>query len=251
MQRHNNDAEDAAAQEVPWLTAYADLITAILAVILLMLTFAPINMDELASMVLSDPANARTAPSLPSPEPAPESEPTAPGVEIDAELAARVAERASSLAKLQRELYQIAERHGLTDAVTLHYDHLGLEVAIESVALFDVGSAELAESQLAPFLPLFARIARASQRRYVDIQGHTDDTGEPAFNWRLSADRALSMLQFLEQRGLATEGVRLIAYADTRPRRSTEGLGAAALEEARNANRRISLLIHRRRDPSD
>jgi flagellar motor protein MotB len=94
--------------------------------------------------------------------------------------------------------------------------------------------------------PLLQRIGSVSFDRYIDIQGHTDDTGSNVLNWRLSSERALSMLQFMEQYELSNAGIRLIAYADTQPLISIDGLTEDRLAAARKANRRISLLIHRR-----
>jgi flagellar motor protein MotB len=44
--------QQAENDDTQWLTAYADLISAVLAVVVLMLTFAPVNLDELTTAVM-------------------------------------------------------------------------------------------------------------------------------------------------------------------------------------------------------
>ena len=70
----------------------------------------------------------------------------------------------------------------------------GLSVRILDSALFRSGSAELLP-QAGPILDRIINIVKDSSY-YINIEGHTDDTGNPDFNWKLSTERALSVIDY-------------------------------------------------------
>jgi outer membrane protein OmpA-like peptidoglycan-associated protein len=51
----------------------------------------------------------------------------------------------------------------------------------------------------------------------IEIAGHTDDVGEPEANQKLSEDRANSVKQYLEKKGIAPERLTAKGYGDTQP----------------------------------
>ena len=70
----------------------------------------------------------------------------------------------------------------------------GLSVRILDSALFNSGSSELLP-QAGPILDRIINIVKDSSY-YINIEGHTDDTGDPDFNWKLSTERALSVIDY-------------------------------------------------------
>ena len=70
----------------------------------------------------------------------------------------------------------------------------GLPVRILDSALFNSGSSELLP-QAGPILDRIINIVKDSSY-YINIEGHTDDTGDPDFNWKLSTERALSVIDY-------------------------------------------------------
>ena len=91
-------------------------------------------------------------------------------------------------------------------------------------------------------------IAESSKEYRITIEGHTDDTplGRRAKyrnNWQLSSARAVSMLQLLRKEGIPQSKMRVIAYADTKPKSSIRNKRGAELRKARTKNRRIVIRI--------
>ncbi len=115
----------------------------------------------------------------------------------------------------------------------------GLTLRIADNLLFASGQAELMYegmillSQLTDVLQNFAG--------EVSVEGHTDNvpinTARFPSNWELSAARAISVLLFLEQEGIAANRMRAIGYADTRPLQSNE------TPQGRAGNRRVELIL--------
>jgi len=76
----------------------------------------------------------------------------------------------------------------------------------------------------------------------VSVEGHTDNvpihTAQFPSNWELSSFRATNVARYFIQRGVATERLRAIGYADTRPIADNDSAAGRA------RNRRVSLVIH-------
>ena len=71
-------------------------------------------------------------------------------------------------------------------------------------------------------------IARSTKDHRITIEGHTDDTplgrsSRYKNNWELSSARGVSMLQLFKKEGIKQGKMRVIAYADTKPKLQTAG----------------------------
>jgi chemotaxis protein MotB len=75
----------------------------------------------------------------------------------------------------------------------------------------------------------------------VSVEGHTDNipinTARFPSNWELSSARAISVVRFLEQEGIASTRMRAIGYAETRPLQPND------TAQNRAANRRVELIL--------
>ena len=84
----------------------------------------------------------------------------------------------------------------------------------------------------------FASKLKADNRNvYVEIQGHTDSTGDKAYNYRLGQDRADAVRRYLNEQGVALNRMSTISYgadAPVAPNNSRDG---------RKANRRVVLIV--------
>ena len=82
-----------------------------------------------------------------------------------------------------------------------------------------------------------AAILRGLPAQHVEVQGHTDDRGDPRRNLALSQQRADAVREFLIQEGIA--GARILAkgYGSTRPRVSNR------TAQGRAENRRVEFLF--------
>jgi len=77
--------------------------------------------------------------------------------------------------------------------------------------------------------------------RIFQVAGHTDnvpiDNARFASNWELSAARAVTIVEFLIDKGMAAENLSAAGYADTQP------VAGNLTEEGRAQNRRIEIVL--------
>ena len=71
----------------------------------------------------------------------------------------------------------------------------------------------------------------------IEIGGHTDDRGSASHNQRLSADRASSVKQYLESKGVSPSRLRSVGYGESQP------LTPGSSEDVWAKNRRVELRI--------
>jgi chemotaxis protein MotB len=113
--------------------------------------------------------------------------------------------------KLQPVMSVVSEalsRHLSDDLVVLTQTPTEIRVMLDDRVLFEPGSAELHPNN---FL-LLADVgqALAGQPVQVKVEGHTDETGDIEGNWRLSTNRAVSVVYAMQARG-GLEGNKLEA----------------------------------------
>lgn len=114
-------------------------------------------------------------------------------------------------------------------------DH-ALLVRLSSDALFHVASTELRPDGRVT-LEDIARVLARYRKTVLYIAGHTDSTGKPIYNQRLSDRRARAVVDFLASRGVARIRMWPSGHAAREPvasNRTTEG---------RRSNRRVDIVI--------
>jgi len=80
-------------------------------------------------------------------------------------------------------------------------------------------------------------VVKKYNKTVVEIAGHTDSTGAPDYNQKLSERRANSVAQYLESQGLANNRVVTVGAGESRP------VADNATPEGRQANRRVELTL--------
>ncbi|HVO47758.1 MAG TPA: OmpA family protein [Steroidobacteraceae bacterium] len=108
-------------------------------------------------------------------------------------------------------------------------------VTLEGVN-FEHNSADLTEASHAP-LDDVATGLKKHPRLKVEIQGHTDSTGTPAYNLKLSQRRADSVRDYLVQQGVSADQLVTKGYGQAQPVASN----ASAAGRARN--RRVVMYV--------
>lgn len=104
---------------------------------------------------------------------------------------------------------------------------------------FAHGRALLTPGAKAELDQLLARLKADNKPVYLEIQGHTDATGTPAFNQQLGLQRADAVRQHLALAGMPLHRIATISYGEASPmadNRSAEG---------RSLNRRVQLVVMR------
>lgn len=154
-----------------------------------------------------------------------------------------------NLEQLQRQLNAYIEQNGLQSQLETKLNHSELLITIRDNALFDSGSADVK--------PEARRLAVAISRMLEDfidyevvVAGHTDDrpihTAEFASNWELSAKRAINFMKILlENPKFDPSRFSAIGYGEYRP------IDPRDTEEARARNRRVEISLLRKYTSGD
>ena len=111
-----------------------------------------------------------------------------------------------------------------------------LKLNIPNDISFDTGSAAI-KPQLRAVLDPFANSLRNDPNARISIVGHTDNTGSEAVNNPLSVERAHSVRDYLETRGVAD------ARIETAGRGEREPIADNSTEAGRAQNRRVEIFL--------
>lgn len=98
------------------------------------------------------------------------------------------------------------------------------------------------QDQVMPgFFPTLNSVAIVLQRfnqTIVDVNGHTDSTGRPEYNFGLSQRRALSVANYLAMQGVDSRRFAVNGFGDTRP------IASNATPDGRAQNRRVEIYLY-------
>lgn len=134
------------------------------------------------------------------------------------------------------------ELQGLGAKAEVSYNERGILISIfPDQILFDSGSARLKpgfKAILAQLAPSLARLPNT-----IEVAGHTDNlpisTGVYPSNWELSAARAGAVIRYLGLSGIPAARLAAAGYAETRP------VATNTTRQGRARNRRVELLVLR------
>ncbi|MGK7294482.1 MAG: OmpA family protein, partial [Candidatus Wenzhouxiangella sp. M2_3B_020] len=76
----------------------------------------------------------------------------------------------------------------------------------------------------------------------IEVAGHTDDIGAEAYNQELSERRARTVAEYLENRGVDRDRMKIVGYGESRPRVPNTS------PENRQQNRRVVISVIDRED---
>jgi outer membrane protein OmpA-like peptidoglycan-associated protein len=116
------------------------------------------------------------------------------------------------------------------------------QIVISEQVLFETGTAAIrAESD-----GILGEVRRVLEGHpelvLVEIQGHTDATGSPELNRKLSRDRAEAVMAWLVSRGIAKERLRAVGHGADQPLADNES------DAGREKNRRVEFRIVERKE---
>jgi chemotaxis protein MotB len=224
--RRKKEEEEPENQE-RWLLTYADLITLLLGLFVILYAMSKIDTKKYAEVVAalggvfgsSDAAAMRLK-----------------IVEIDKSLPDFYRERT----KIENDLRAALKLDENSLPITITEDERGVTVHLQEQLLFASGSADLKASSLTMLDQLAEALRKMSND--VRVEGHTDNVPihSQAFpsNWHLSVGRALNVGYYLiEQHGIDPEKVSVVGYAEYRP------LLPNTTDESRARNRRVDIVV--------
>lgn len=101
---------------------------------------------------------------------------------------------------------------------------------------FENGKATITKKSL-PILDNVVKIMTSNPSYKLEINGHTDNAGDPGKNLTLSKDRAASVKAYLMSKGIAQDRLTSNGFGDTMP------VASNATAKGKAANRRVEFII--------
>lgn len=111
------------------------------------------------------------------------------------------------------------------------------EVVIAEAVLFDFNEATLRPDGDVILRQVVGVLQSHPELKLVEIQGHTDDKGEAAYNLDLSQRRVETVMAWLVSQGVAAERLVAKGYGESSPIKTN------STEAGRAANRRVQFMI--------
>jgi chemotaxis protein MotB len=233
-----------------WLIPYADMLTLLLALFIVLFAMSEIDAQKFKQMASAfrneftsgTGVMEETAP-IPSPDTAPIPDANQ-GVTLSEEEKRRLVEakkELEALEKLQKEINAFIQANQLTNSLQTQLSENGLLITILDNALFDSGSATVKPGSRAIGSKLSELLVTNPPRNIV-IAGHTDNipisTAQFQSNWELSALRGINFMRvLLENPAIKPNQVSASGYGEYRPKADNK------TAEGRAKNRRVEVLI--------
>jgi peptidoglycan-associated lipoprotein len=83
---------------------------------------------------------------------------------------------------------------------------------------FPVNKAEISDDAKAMIDEAVTPLVSANKGVYFEIEGHTDATGDPAYNFRLGEERALAVRDYIAKtHSIALSRLNVISYGEEKP----------------------------------
>jgi outer membrane protein OmpA-like peptidoglycan-associated protein len=133
-----------------------------------------------------------------------------------------------SRALTKAEAAEIAAQGKLLWTVTLSDDKVK----------FATGEAGLTGDAQRVLDDLVARVKDYGKALYLEVEGHTDSTGEPTLNLKLSENRAMAVRNYLNRKGgIPLHAMNTIALGEENP------IADNSTKDGRAANRRVVIRV--------
>jgi chemotaxis protein MotB len=264
-------AEEAEESDERWLLTYADMITLLMALFMVLFSISSVNTAKFATLQRSlqdafsgrilpggraleesggDTSSPRVAATPPSTNPAITADGAGKGT-VDAKAAAAAAKAAAAAAKVEQKDFKAlkaridgyVDKHGLATKVTTIVTPEGLVIRLlTDKLLFGSGSATVQPGGRG-LLSQVGSLLRAENQHVIRVRGFTDPvpihTAAFPSNWELSAGRAASVVRAFAGAGVAPQRLEAAGRASLDPLTSN----VTALGRARN--RRVEVLLPR------
>lgn len=245
--RRSADGHGGVHADERWLVTYADMITLLLALFIVLYALSDTNMrkfvafaQSLAAAFNTDVFAGERAFTVTS------GQETAPDVaEFDAGSGI-----VSDYRAIEATITDYVIERGLAGQVTVVPVDEGIAIRISSSLLFQRGRATLAPETVDVVDRVAAAVAPLPNA--IRIEGHTDDVPPEGTqfrdNWHLSVARALAVLDRFARDGIRPDRLAAAGYGEFRP------IASNADEAGRARNRRVDILVlypsHRLDGPS-
>jgi chemotaxis protein MotB len=242
------DHHDDEHIDETWLIPYADLLTLLLALFIVLFSmraedsvkanalmeslynaFNTLSVFETESggQSPSNVSNTSEIPPLPIPTPKHEE---------------GLSDEEKKLQELMVNLQRYIDEKKLNAVISLTDLQEGIQITLKDTIIFDSGSDALKTT----FIPTLNDIAGMIQsvENSIVIEGHTDNkpinSSKFPSNWELSSGRALSVLHYFQSINIDPTRLRFVGYGEFKP------IFPNDTPEHREANRRVNIVILRK-----
>ena len=235
MAKKHKGHGDEAHMDESWLIPYADLLTLLLALFIVL--YASSNIDQtkynaMAAAFYQEMAESGGLMDMPIfRTPTDETTPEDQEEKVSEE---------QSMEDLLTMLQEVISAEGLQDSVSTTIDARGLIISMSDAVLFDPGQAVIRDRYRNALIIIGQTIDKLPN--YIRIEGHTDNV--PQFseiypsNWELSSGRATSVLRLFEDlSNIEPKKLSAVGYGEWRPVAGNDTI------EDRNKNRRVDIII--------
>jgi len=227
---------DGGGAQSLWLTTYADMVTLMLCFFVMLFNPDEVDVTSLQNMSASisgDPTGGGSSLSLGKLADLGNNISSLPSME-----------KGRSLGTALKKAVSVFAPEIKTNKIAVTSDERGVVISLASDAFFQPETADLNIEETRETLLRLAEFLNGddlSDRRYR-IEGHTDSSaidgaGPWASNWELSSMRAINVLHYMSDFGVAEKRFSVAGYADTRPFASND------TAEGRAYNRRVDVII--------
>jgi chemotaxis protein MotB len=256
-----------AGPDERWLVSYADMLTLLFAVFVVLFAMSAVNKSKFETLqeslraafsgqvtsgnkvmpggpsVMSSGAAAIQGVQTAKPMMPTQPEFSIFGKAFQAKTPAQAHEQ-ESLKQVQKTIEEYARDKGLSEQIRTTLDERGLVIRLMTdKLLFDSGSAVLNPAATPVLREVASLLTRTRIGNPVRVEGNTDSTPirTAAFpsNWELSAARAGAVLRELAGDGVAEGRLSLAGYADEHP------IAPNTTAAGRASNRRVEIVVLR------
>jgi chemotaxis protein MotB len=260
--------EEEHENEERWLLTYADMITLLMTLFMVLFAISSVNTSKLDALskslseaisgkiVTGGPSIQQTGaeqktdtatpePPIPAIRPVVEVKPSMSQSTKSASTSAKsAAEREQEdFQELKRKIDAYAKEHGLQDKLQTDIVRRGLVIRLlTDHVLFASGSAQLAPPSTG-LLTTLARLLVAEVRHPIVVEGHTDNrpisSSQFPTNWELSTSRATQVVRFFIRQHVAPQRLEAAGLAAQRP------IASNLNDAGRSRNRRVEIVLVR------
>ncbi len=269
--RHVEHDEEEHENEERWLLTYADMITLLMVLFIVLFAISSVNTSKFEQLSKSlaeaisgkivqggpnlqeSGATESTEQSTPEPpvpaiQPVIKAESTSSGKGETQQERSAAQKEEEDFRKLKAQIDQYAREHGLQSELQTTVARRGLVIRLlTDRVLFASGQAELAPASN-ELLTAIARLLVTEVRHPIVVEGHTDNrpinSARFPTNWELSTSRATSVVRFFIRHDVAP---RRLQAAGAGAQRS---IASNSNESGRSRNRRVEIVLVRLNAPS-
>jgi chemotaxis protein MotB len=243
-----------------WMTTYGDLITLLLVFFVFLFSFSTIDAEKWQALLASLHGNVGVLEGGKTVSELPKVDDAALQDQIDEVVRQRTrrlqkseqaneqtleTEEVDEFVRLFQVIEQYLEQNNIHAEIEISPEHTEILVRFQEYVLFDTGNADI-KPRAADILDIIAQVLleHIDAIDRIRVEGHTDNRPISTLlypsNWELSADRAIKVVRFLQERhGIPGSKLAGKGFGEHQP------IADNITEEGKAKNRRVDIQIAR------